>query len=224
MGFITINRKIFDHFLWSERRTYSRFEAWLDLIQLASYTADNSKLINGIVVKWGRGEYPISRSFLSKRWCWSDQKVRTFITLLKRHNQVDLKTTNACTILKLCNYDTYNTYQPTEQPSNNQRTTSEQPAGNQKYNKGNNTISEKNVIPPTVEMVTKYCSERKNGIDPTYFIDWYTTRGWMVGRDKMKDWQSAIRTWEKKNGNSRTEPATIINPGSLKRLPKYEDI
>jgi hypothetical protein len=47
---------------------------------------------------------------------------------------------------------------------------------------------EKNIIPPSLDLVIKYCSERKNKIDPQYFIDWYSTRGWKVGKDKMKDW------------------------------------
>ena len=57
---------------------------------------------------------------------------------------------------------------------------------------------EKNIIPPPIFLITKYCKERNNGIDANYFYDWYQTRGWKVGKDKMKDWQSAIRTWEKK--------------------------
>lgn len=63
----------------------------------------------------------------------------------------------------------------------------------------------KNIIPPTEEMVTEYCKERGNLIDPNQFYDFYETKGWKVGKDKMKDWQACIRTWEKRNtkgGNS----------------------
>jgi hypothetical protein len=58
------------------------------------------------------------------------------------------------------------------------------------------------LIPPTLEMVTAYCEERKNGIDPENFIDTYKSRGWMIGKNKMKDWQASIRTWEKNNVSS----------------------
>jgi non-homologous end joining protein Ku len=51
-------------------------------------------------------------------------------------------------------------------------------------------------IPPTVEMVKKYCDERKNSVDPSRFIDYYEGRGWMMGKYKMKNWQAAVRTWE----------------------------
>ena len=53
------------------------------------------------------------------------------------------------------------------------------------------------IIPPTVELVKAYCEERHNGIDAEYFCDFYTSKNWMVGKDKMKDWQASVRTWEK---------------------------
>ena len=65
--------------------------------------------------------------------------------------------------------------------------------------------------PPTIDAVKKYCLERNNKIDAAQFIDYYTTKGWYVGKSIMKDWKAAIRTWErnKKNGNSDT---TTKNP------------
>lgn len=52
-------------------------------------------------------------------------------------------------------------------------------------------------IPPTVEEVRAYCQERKNNIDPGYFVDFYTANGWVQGKGKpIKDWQAAVRNWE----------------------------
>lgn len=53
-------------------------------------------------------------------------------------------------------------------------------------------------IPPTLEEVETYCQERKNGIDPLSFINFYEAKGWMIGRNKMQDWKAAVRTWETK--------------------------
>lgn len=50
---------------------------------------------------------------------------------------------------------------------------------------------------PTVEEVADYCNERNNGIDPQHFVDYYSARGWMIGKNSMKDWKAAVRTWEK---------------------------
>jgi hypothetical protein len=58
--------------------------------------------------------------------------------------------------------------------------------------------------PPSLSEVKDYCLERNNKIDPEGFIDFYESKGWMVGKNKMKDWKAAIRTWEKKdNGNGK---------------------
>jgi hypothetical protein len=53
-------------------------------------------------------------------------------------------------------------------------------------------------IPPTLEDVSAYCLERKNKVDPQVFIDFYESKGWMIGRNKMKNWKAAVRTWERK--------------------------
>lgn len=50
--------------------------------------------------------------------------------------------------------------------------------------------------PPSIEEVAAYCKKLQNGIDPQSFIDHYSAVGWMVGRNRMKDWQAAVRTWE----------------------------
>lgn len=51
--------------------------------------------------------------------------------------------------------------------------------------------------PPTIEEVTAYCSERGTGVDAQKWFDHYSANGWMVGKNKMKDWRAAVRTWER---------------------------
>lgn len=51
--------------------------------------------------------------------------------------------------------------------------------------------------PPTLADVEAYCSERNNHVDAQRFIDYYTANGWKVGRNSMKDWKAAVRTWER---------------------------
>lgn len=52
-------------------------------------------------------------------------------------------------------------------------------------------------IPPTVEMVREYCTSRGNAVDAETFVDFYQSKGWLVGKVKMKDWKAAVRTWER---------------------------
>ena len=58
--------------------------------------------------------------------------------------------------------------------------------------------------PPTIEEVQEYCCERKNNVNAEAFVDFYESKGWMVGKNKMKDWKAAVRTWERGN-NSGTK-------------------
>ena len=64
-----------------------------------------------------------------------------------------------------------------------------------------NNIGGKKFTPPTVEEVREYCLERKNSVDPETFINFYESKGWFVGKNKMKDWRACVRTWER-NRNS----------------------
>lgn len=52
--------------------------------------------------------------------------------------------------------------------------------------------------PPTINEVIEYCKTRNNNVDPERFIDFYQSKGWMVGKNKMKDWKAAVRTWEQR--------------------------
>lgn len=80
-------------------------------------------------------------------------------------------------------------------------------------------------IPPTVEEVKAYCQERKNHVDAERFIDFYSAKGWMMGKNKVKDWKACVRTWEKRDENGRTTNSTGTNgTGAGKReeqIPQY---
>lgn len=60
--------------------------------------------------------------------------------------------------------------------------------------------------PPSMEEVRNYCLERRNGVDAQQFVDFYTSKGWKVGDQTMKDWKASVRTWEKRQGNSPSPP------------------
>lgn len=63
---------------------------------------------------------------------------------------------------------------------------------------------------PTVEEIQEYCDSRENGLDANYFYDFYESKNWMIGKNKMKDWKAAVRTWE------RNKPATKTTARSNK--------
>ena len=69
---------------------------------------------------------------------------------------------------------------------------------------------------PSLEEVAEYCQERQNGIDPNQWYDFYTSNGWKVGKNPMKDWKAAVRTWEQKHPvQQQTEPMVLVEEGNF---------
>ena len=69
---------------------------------------------------------------------------------------------------------------------------------------------------PTISEIAAYCTSRNNNIDPETFWNHYESNGWKVGKNSMKNWQSAVITWEKRN----PEPKEINPPPKLDKPPK----
>lgn len=63
---------------------------------------------------------------------------------------------------------------------------------------------------PTLEEVKEYCSERGNKVDPERWFDYYTSNGWRVGKNPMKDWKAAVRTWERGESKAKSRN-TLLN-------------
>lgn len=70
--------------------------------------------------------------------------------------------------------------------------------------------------PPSIEEVREYCLERGNGIDPERFCNFYESKGWMVGKNKMKDWKASVRNWEKINRDNKPKDTVTQRLEALK--------
>ena len=67
-------------------------------------------------------------------------------------------------------------------------------------------------VPPTLQDVQAYCMERNNNVDAQRFIDYYTSNGWKVGKNPMKDWKAAVRNWERTSTDKQPQQETSGNP------------
>lgn len=65
--------------------------------------------------------------------------------------------------------------------------------------------------PPTLEDVIGYCQEKGYKIDAERFIDFYSAKGWMIGKNKMKDWKAAVRNWARSQRQESTTKAPAKN-------------
>jgi hypothetical protein len=75
----------------------------------------------------------------------------------------------------------------------------------------NNRTKSKRFVPPSIEEVKEYCKQRNNNVNAEQFIDFYESKGWMVGKNKMKDWKAAIRTWEKRDSQLSVSKSKTTN-------------
>lgn len=68
---------------------------------------------------------------------------------------------------------------------------------------------------PTIDEVRAYCAEKGYTVDADRFVDYYTSNGWKVGKNPMKDWKAAVRTWNgKEQPNGKTEHKPLWTVGT----------
>jgi hypothetical protein len=109
-GYIKLNRKFFENVYWLQKRTFSLSEAWLDLIQMARFDAGPTFKIlpNGRQITIERGEVHASLRFLSSRWGWSVEKTLRYVNNHIEKQEIERRTEQGESVIKLCNYDNYN--------------------------------------------------------------------------------------------------------------------
>lgn len=73
---------------------------------------------------------------------------------------------------------------------------------------------ERRFVKPTIEEITNYCKEHQYVLDAQYFIDYYESKGWYVGKNKMKDWKAAIRTWQRNRNETPVKQQKPFVDGS----------
>lgn len=137
------------------------------------------------------------------------KQVRTAINHLKETQEVAQSPCGKFSVFTVNNYNDYQCAGTDEGKQRAQKGHSEGTDPNIKKNKevkntpynppqGDESVPiSKRFVPPTPEEVNTYCRERNNGIDGKEFCDFYASKGWMIGKSKMKDWKAAVRTWER---------------------------
>lgn len=98
---------------------------------------------------------------------------------------------------------------------------------NPKKNKAKGKVKTNNsdkFIPPTIEEVKTYCEQRKSKINPQEFYNHYMANGWMVGKNKMKNWKYAIMKWEMLDKRIRNENVETDNKETSYDIEQYESM
>ena len=86
------------------------------------------------------------------------------------------------------------------------------------HSSASTTTKRKRFEKPTLSEIKEYCIERNNNVDAQHFYDYYESNGWKVGKNSMKDWKAAVRTWERSEyrkpnskKNSKEDAINVVN-------------
>lgn len=127
-GWFAVSRDILDHSIFDGRP--DRLYAWIWFLSSAAYK-DTKQDVGGQIVDVPRGSICASQSMMQDGTGMSRQALRTFLELMKNANTLSTtpatNATKARTIVTICNYDKYQSAQPSEKPRSNQTSTKEQP-------------------------------------------------------------------------------------------------
>ena len=238
-GYIKLHRQIQDCWIWDTGK-FDKRSAWIDLLMLANHR-DKKFIFNGEPVVITRGQFMTSIRKLAIRWEWSTSTVFDFLKILEDDNMIKKESDSHRTLLTIINYEVYQGVPNTDQTLNEHQsnanrtqieTTKEYKNIRNKEFKENDTpngVSKRKCFaPPTVDEVRAYCQERGNNIDPQRFVDFYESKGWFVGKNKMKSWKAAVRTWENrdkqntpKQPNEKTWGAKIYDLSNEQNYPFF---
>ena len=152
-----------------------------------------------------RGSFVSSIGKLADETALTVCEVRTGISHLKLTGEVTSKAFSKYTVFTVKNYDLYQSSDTqsdkqvtSKRHSNDMLTTTiEEKKEIKNIKKEEPKGSKKKFEPPSVDDVGAYCRERGNHVDPQTFVNFYESKGWMVGKNHMKDWKAAVRTWER---------------------------
>lgn len=140
-GWIALHRNIRDHWVYQEKRVFSKYEAWLDLLMDANHQ-NNKFLFDGQLIEVNRGEFITSVRQLCERWGWSNTKVNRFLKMLEDDQMLIRKSDSKKTVITIVNYDFYQRYESKETTQKRQQNDAE---ASQKHTNNNDKTMNNNV-------------------------------------------------------------------------------
>lgn len=159
-----------------------------------------------------KGQFITSLDSIVKN-CGKGITIQNVRTALKRFEKFEFLTNKSTKTGRLITIVNWELYQEVEQTTNkgtdkdltksqqrpNKDLTPKEKGNKEKRKEGNKKDNKSSrFTPPPLEEVEQYCIERNNNVDAQQFINFYESKGWMVGKNKMKSWQACVRTWEKR--------------------------
>ena len=200
-NWIKLHRQILNWEWYSDTNTFRVFMHCLLMAQRDDYK------YRGVQLK--AGQFTTGIFEMADILGLSAQQVRTALKKLEKSGEINKQSTSRYSIITVKNWNVYQ--QVNKQITNKQQTNNKQITTKQEERIENKELvvvigkqpqQQKKFIPPTIQEVSDYCRERNNGIDAERFWHYYNSKGWKIGKEPMKKWQSAVITWEKQDAKS----------------------
>jgi len=245
-GFIKLHRQIEEHWLFEENREFSKFEAWIFILWKSNHK-DKTFLLGDELIEVNRGSFVTSKEKLQNKFKWGRKKLDTFFKLLKQEQMLDTqgigKGTHKGTQLFVLNYSKYQDKEHTKEHSTDtERNTKE-------YSRGTTTkeciknVKKKEIYSddksseinsntkrfkePTEDEVSDYFIANGRREESDKFYNFYASKGWIVGKTKMKDWTRAASGWISRSGGkfknvTPTEWRNLIKENKVKHKEVFD--
>ena len=195
-GYIHLYRKSLDSHVFRDAHLW---RLWSWCLLKATYKERLVSIRSGkgnIIVPVVPGQFIFGRDSAAKELNENPSTIWKRMQKLKNIGNCDIESNSQYSVVTIINWDIYQSeINNSNSESNSQVTAKGQPSNTN--NKGNKV--KKVFMAPTLDEVTSYCRERRNGVNPEKWHAHYVANGWKVGRAPgmpMKDWKGAVRTWE----------------------------
>ena len=207
-GWVKIHRSLFSSKLWTSQK-FTKSQAWIDLFGNANHK-DGSFFIRGKEVIVLRGQIAWSQLTMAKRWRWNKRSVTRFMSGLESTHQITYQSDNVTTLITILNYDKYQSANEIMHTKVHTRVhtrvhTNKNDKNDKKiYILGNSAqktdqaIKADKFVQPALNEVLDFFKAKDPGSTNSAaekFWNFYEAKGWMVGKNKMKNWKAAVSGW-----------------------------
>jgi DNA replication protein DnaD len=139
-GWISLHRKIINNPIFTERRTFSKFEAWIWLLLRANHS-EGKVLIGNHMIQVKRGSFVTSQHQLCKQFNWGTTKLRAYLKLMESEQMIEVSALRKATCITICNYESYQNLQTDNKSDSNHKQTTDK-----LQSKPNNNVKQKETI------------------------------------------------------------------------------